>query len=781
MAKKRPGGSLAAARRAHKGHQQKRQQTRQTVPPVRRILAAYPAVPLSQLLARLRRHLEEQPPEPVDPGPHGKPLVCLFLSFTDATRRAQVVHFTADSAQAIWPKIDSWRQLKLKKIPSVRFLRVDWVTEVETLTWHEAQQRINQSKRNYFRYGLALDSEFHQAFLEQELNANAMLYPGGKRSTAGLNEPNFLKYARERFDKGFQLPEDDHPVCLLTTEGLLLQPEQEPIPLNGYTGGVEGRDSGRRPVPSLTSPLVTDLIQQSSRFLADQVHATGRFVYGIHPCFDRDINAYNTLRHASTTYAMLEALEITRNPDLKAAIGRSLSYLTQQLIRTYPTTGGETLAYLVDDNNEIKLGGNAVCLLALVKYTELSGDRQFLPLLEQLALGIQRLQDEDSGQMVHVLNAHDLSVKDPFRIIYYDGEAAFGLIRLYGLTKDERWLNTVVKAFDYFIEKKHWQNHDHWLSYCVNELTLYRPEERYYQFGIQNVAGYLGFVAERITTFPTLLELMMAAHKMITRLKTSDDHRHLLKQLDLNEFYRALETRARYLLNGFFWPEFAIYFQNPQRILGSFFIRHHSFRVRIDDVEHYLSGFVAYLHHYLPEPYTFGRPPLDGASAPIPSELPSAWSREHVTRATPGQWVVEPSSQWQATGVSFTKLSMQPGHMVAVRSATDSRRGIPASQLAGLPEPPSALIVADADQQELPTGIPRYRVPSVGDAVLNLGRYARDQFAGRVVGITGSAGKTSTVELLQDLLSHWGETGASRLSANLPYGVAWNLASMNSP
>lgn len=625
--------SLNAAKRAQAGQKKKSQQsTRQQLAarlgitaPLRPVVKALPKTSLRELLAQAKATLHEvlsSASLAAQPAP-----LRVFFSFSAGAERAQVVHFTARDTQHLEQKINTWQQRTFKKSPPVRWLRVDWVVSQQPTTWQALPAELARHKRNYFRYGIALDTEFNHAFLEQELNANAMLYPPGDTPQAGLNADHFLRYGQARFDKRFQLPQDpQQPLLLFTTEALLFQPEQAPIELHGYSRGSEGLDTGRRKIERLDAPQVENLIAQSSQFLAEQVNNKGRFVYGIHPCFDRDINTYNTLRHTSTTYAMLEAWEVTQSAELKSAIDRSLTFLTQELIRRYTLPTGEQVAYLQDENNEIKLGGNAVCLLALVKYTELTKDQSHLPLLEQLALGILNLQNPDTGQLTHVLNAHDLSVKETFRIIYYDGEAAFGLMRLYGLTQDPRWLDGVVKAFDYFIAQKHWQIHDHWLSYCVNELTLYRPEERYFQFGIQNVAGYLDFVIERLTTFPTLLELMMAAHKMITRLQTSDDpgcqqNRHLLKTLDLDKFYRALETRAHALLNGFFWPEQAIYFKNPQRILGSFFIRHHSFRVRIDDVEHYVSGYVAYLKHYLPEPYmpSGGQPAKLGTDPNRPS------------------------------------------------------------------------------------------------------------------------------------------------------------------
>lgn len=524
----------------------------------------------------------------------------VFFSFSNGLNRATVVHFIGKNIDDIWAKFFAWKKRCLDKHHKARWLRLDFVIRRNLITWQQCLEQIANHKRNYFRYGICMDIDFHYPFLEQELNANAMLYLGHKHQNAGFNPSNATRYGMTRFGSSFSMPtSDEQQVMTFSTQGVLVQPYQRSILLHGYCGGNEGRNTGLRIINKLTERHVKDLIEQSSQYLADQVSATGRFTYGIHPCFDKEIHTYNTLRHASTTYSMLEAWEVTGSPNLKSAIDRSIQCLTSQLIHQHKTKSNTIVSYLHDIDNEIKLGGNAVSLLALVKYTQLTQDQSYLQLMEQLALGILDMQDPGSGRFHHVLNTSDLSIKDEFRIVYYDGEAAFGLMRLFGLTKDPRWLTGVERAFSFFIDNDYWKVHDHWLGYCVNELTIYRPNVKYYEFGIKNFLGHLDFVSERITTFPTLLELMMASHQMILRLQSSDEHRYLLEDVDLSKFYSALEKRSHYLLNGFFSPELAMYFKNPQSILGSFFIRHHSFRVRIDDVEHYLSGFVAYLQKLL--------------------------------------------------------------------------------------------------------------------------------------------------------------------------------------
>jgi glycosyltransferase involved in cell wall biosynthesis len=536
----------------------------------------------------------------------------LFFSVSDGPSRARVLTARGTSLSDAWKNgVAGLKALVGKERMEPRWLRVDHVDAIEAMTWRELRRRLVSTKRNYFRFGIALDAACRQGFLETELNANAMLYMGGDSVPCVLNEKNFLAYAKTRHGIATLDFGDDAAVWLFSARGVFVGDEDRAaLRLAGPGLNLGPRrsldkmqlpadDAGRRAIAALTPVEVEALVESGSRYLAGEIQADGRFHYGWHPCFHRPVASYNALRHASSLYALLEGWEVTRHADTKAAIDRALGHLTQHLIKRLALPSGEAAAFLVDVDDEIKLGGNAVCLLALVKYTELTGDQAHLPLLDALAAGVLHLQNPESGGFVHVLHYPSLEVKQAFRIIYYDGEAAFGLLRLYGLTRNPRWLDAVERAFAYFIDQRHEQAHDHWLSYSVNELTRHRPKREYFEFGIRNFRDHLDFVIERITTYPTLLELMMAAEEMLFRLQSDPANASLLHEVDLTKFHHALRTRAHYLLNGHFWPELAMFYAKPESIVGSFFIRHHAFRVRIDDVEHYLSGYVAYRRYLL--------------------------------------------------------------------------------------------------------------------------------------------------------------------------------------
>lgn len=532
----------------------------------------------------------------------GEPGCTLVFSVSDGTARATVRHVSAPTFDEAWRLglIRIQNRMERDKLTG-RHLRVDWVESSASVTWDEFQKRLAAVKRTYFRFGLAFDAKLTHLLTEMECHANAIFYGGADVFVGRFNPGNFARYAAARFAATVVPPSSPHtPVWLVSTGGAYCGPDGTLVPLPGPLPHVadslsSGLYTGHRKIPRLTPEFLRQVVGMGSQWLCRQILPDGKFVYGYFPCFDREIASYNSLRHASSVYSLLDVVNFTGDSSLLEPAMRSLKFLAASQIREYEPEPGRRMAFLVDaTTGEIKLGANGAALLAYAKHRELTGSQEFCELMELLAEGIAFLQNAESGVFTHVLDSETLAVKNEFRIIYYDGEAVFGLLRLYAQDNNPRWLSIARKAFDYFLgSRKHAQAHDHWLSYAANEIYAFIPDERYFSFGINNCLQYLDFILQRETTYPTLLELMMAAQKMLTKAQRMR-HDHLVDLMDMDKFRRALHYRAHYLLNGFFWPELAMFYKNPDRITGAFFIRHHAFRTRIDDTQHYLSGLAAY-------------------------------------------------------------------------------------------------------------------------------------------------------------------------------------------
>lgn len=175
-----------------------------------------------------------------------------------------------------------------------------------------------------------------------------------------------------------------------------------------------------------------------------------------------------------------------------------------------------------------------------------------------------------------------------------------------------------------------------------------------------------------------------------------------------------------------------------------------------------------------------------GPASPIAAHGKSfqaaCWTAREVLAATGGHWAAGRAAGpfWRAAGVCIALSEMRPGDMVAVRGADNT--GVALARLGRAPFLPQALIVdagtAASQLAALPPGAPVLVAPAIREAVAGLGVWARRHRSGKVVGVTGSAGKTTMVALIAHALRLWGVTGASRGSANMQMGIAWNLASM---
>ncbi|WP_127903419.1 UDP-N-acetylmuramoyl-tripeptide--D-alanyl-D-alanine ligase [Solirhodobacter olei] len=150
--------------------------------------------------------------------------------------------------------------------------------------------------------------------------------------------------------------------------------------------------------------------------------------------------------------------------------------------------------------------------------------------------------------------------------------------------------------------------------------------------------------------------------------------------------------------------------------------------------------------------------------------MTALWSSEDAVAATGGR----ATRPFRAFGVSIDTRTLEEGDLFVALTAARDGHDFVAQAL----EKGAAAALVSRVPEGLGEDAPLLIVPDVLEGLAALGAAGRARTSARVVAVTGSVGKTSTKEMLRDVLSGQGRTHVAEASYNNHWGVPLTLARM---
>lgn len=507
----------------------------------------------------------------------------VFISLSDGSSPAVVVnHANLGFESTIAGAVSKLKRL-LDSGFQPQWLKLDVVTTVKRMN------NINLRRSLGFERslaGLAFSRQIGIAFLPEELLTWTLM-----NSDNRIRPSNISSYLYQRQTTAGQLQQivlDSKQSLFRITTASFFTDGIEIIPL--YRGHRLFKEIS--PDELLTSAVL------AGEYLKKVVNRNGRFTYKYLPKVDKVANRYNILRHAGTIYSMLELYEHTNDLDLLEAAKLAINYLVG--LAKSPKPDADDLAVIVEDNF-VKLGGNALAVVALAKYMEVTKDKQYLPVLQRLASWIASAQEENGRFYIHK-QAYPNGEISKFVSGYYPGEAILALTRIHALDGSNHWLDVAEKAANYLITIRDKGvsdsdlPHDHWLLYALNDLYRSRPNPLYLNHS-RRIANAIVNAQNRNPPYPDWLgsysrppkstrtairsEGLFAAYKLLRDFGDPEETQAILDAIILG---------VRFQLQTQFRPETAMYVLDPQRCIGGFKKSLTDFTLQIDYTQHNLSG-----------------------------------------------------------------------------------------------------------------------------------------------------------------------------------------------
>ncbi len=506
----------------------------------------------------------------------------VFFSVSDGKSRASVMVGTGGSLAAAWQSAEgTLRTYAQEHKGAGHWIRADVVNSMELVAAENLPSHIREADDNAFRQGIAFDSEFQLALLENELNGGEMIdYEADE-----LDLPSINIYLAEAGRSGISyLPRE---VILFTTRGYFCDETDAAFSLS--TGRLY---YGQREDTQIEREQAVAILSTNATYLMDSLQENGQFRYVYYPTLNMRAQNYNMMRHAEAIWALCRQYSITKLDEVRMAADRAIAFMQPYFKRQ------EGKLYLQEmEEDETRLGSNAMALVALSEYARVFKDDQYDEQIRGLAAGIQGMPRTQAGGWVHRIKLSDGTTISEEYSKEYNSQAVLALAVAYGQLKEAGYLQAARTAADWLIQNDYAARADQWVAHAMNELTKYAPEQHYVTLAVENAQRSLTSLRNRGSASPHALELLTATLDMTERL-TKEKKTALLGGFDKAAVIEAINERARRTLTGYFYPEVAMYMAIPTRVNGVFYNRGEGFRVRLDELQQAINGYAAYVQLY---------------------------------------------------------------------------------------------------------------------------------------------------------------------------------------
>ena len=500
--------------------------------------------------------------------PAGEARQVVFLSVSDGSARAGVWHASGETLEAAWDHAVAEADAALQKSGTEpRWVKADLIYLSGSFTAQELKDALEYSETGFFYYGAAFDEGFETALLEAEMNVVGLYqYEDGTIDRDTLNA--YLKQTGR--GEIAALPE---AYQLFRTVGWLCDEEN-----NVQRMSASGLDYGRRATDTVDDVLAQSLVQGGADWLVRQQRKDGSI-----PSAYGNSGAVDTEVHAQALAALAEAYRLSHVDAFSNAAQNAAGWLVKQI--RYQ----DNCAYL-KAGDVYTLAGGAQAAGALALYMEVFQNEEYMMECRALANGVQSMLETS----VYALDGR-------FRPLGGesgpddDGVVIEALCRVYGLTGEEGYLAAAQAVADRAIAAGDGSGKVH-LSVAVDLLSQYIPgTAQYYVFVLESAQHQLESYYGLEISEPAGLPLFLASYQAYRRMI---DYGGSAEGFYLEPLLDTIAVRARRQVDGYLFPECALYWDAPEAVQGAFITREKGMEIRTAAVCQNIEGFARYCMNY---------------------------------------------------------------------------------------------------------------------------------------------------------------------------------------